>query len=151
MWLYNDIEFTSEDIPEDAIGFVYRITNLTTGRKYIGQKRFWRPVVRPPLKGQKKKRRSIVESDWKKYVGSSKEVQQQVKDAGLENFRREILAVCYSKGMLSYTEAKMQFDLGVLFDESYLNGIIQTRINRSHVIKTIANTHELSTVRPETN
>jgi len=132
VWTFKGKEFTSEDIPEGAIGFVYRITN-PSGQKYIGQKRFFKPVVKPPLKGQTRKRRSIAESDWKKYVGSSKEVQQQVKDLGIENFGREILEICFSKGMLSYTEAKLQFDLGVLFDDSYLNGIIQTRINKTHV------------------
>lgn len=140
MWTFKGAEFTSDDIPEEAIGFVYRITNNQTGLKYIGQKRFFKPVVKPPLKGQTRKRRSIVESDWKKYVGSSEEVKRQVKELGLENFTREILEICFSKGMLSYTEAKLQFDLGVLFDDSYLNGIIQTRINKTHVRNTRENT-----------
>lgn len=138
-WIFCEEPFKSEDIPEGAIGFVYRITNNATGLKYVGQKRFFKPVVKPPLKGQTRKRRSIVESDWKTYVGSSVEVKKQVAELGIDNFTREILEICFSKGMLSYTEAKMQFDLGVLFDETYLNGIIQTRINKTHVINAPAN------------
>ena len=40
MWLYNDQEFT-EDMIGDNVGFVYLITNLQNGRKYIGKKTFW--------------------------------------------------------------------------------------------------------------
>lgn len=133
MWTLNNKEFTSSDVPADAVGFVYRITNITTGKKYIGKKNFWRVIVRPPLKGQKKKRREKVQSDWQSYVSSSEQVKAQVAELGLENFKREILEICYSKGMLSYMEAKMQFDLNVLFDDDYLNGIIQCRINAKHV------------------
>lgn len=133
MWTFKEREFTSSDVPEDAIGFVYRITNLDTGKKYIGKKNFWRVVVRPPLKGQKRKRRTKVQSDWQTYVSSSEQLKGQIAEAGLDNFKREILEICYSKGMLSYTEAKMQFDLGVLFDDTYLNGIIQCRINAKHL------------------
>ncbi len=39
MWLYEEREFRSDDI-SDNLGFVYIIENLTTGRKYIGQKKF---------------------------------------------------------------------------------------------------------------
>lgn len=132
-WVYKDVPFESEDIPEGAVGFVYRITNKTTGTRYIGQKRFFKTIIRPPLKGQKRKRRSIVESDWKTYFSSSDVLKQQLAESSLDNFKKEILAICYSKGMLSYTEAKLQFDLGVLFDNTYQNGIIQTRINKTHV------------------
>jgi hypothetical protein len=139
MWLFRDKTFSSSDIPEGAVGFVYTITNNDNGLKYVGQKRFYRPVTKAPLKGQTKKRKSIIESDWKTYVGSSLEVKKQVKELGLQAFTREIHAICYTKGMLSYTESKMQFDLGVLFDDNYLNGIINCRINKSHVINAKAN------------
>ncbi len=134
MWTYNNKPFDSVDIPESALGFVYRITNKTTGTKYIGKKLFFRTIVRPPLKGQKRKRRTVVESDWKTYFSSSDVLKRQLAESSLDNFDKEILAISYSKGMLSYTEAKLQFDLGVLFDESYLNGIIQVRINKTHVL-----------------
>lgn len=134
MWTHNNLPFDSPDIPEGAIGFVYRITNKTTGTKYIGKKLFFRTIVRPPLKGQRRKRRTVVESDWKTYFSSSDVLKKQLAESSLDNFDKEILAICYSKGMLSYTEAKLQFDLGVLFDESYLNGIIQVRINKTHVL-----------------
>ena len=39
MWLYKNEPF--EEIPEDAYGYVYLITNNVTGKKYIGKKLFW--------------------------------------------------------------------------------------------------------------
>jgi hypothetical protein len=118
---------------QKAIGFVYCLTNKMTGKKYVGKKFFFKTITRPPLKGQKKKRKTVVESDWKKYTGSSVSVNEQVATLGLEWFDREILDICFSKGMLSYIELKKQVDLNVLLDDDYLNGIIQVRINRTHL------------------
>jgi len=137
-WIYDGEVFTSEMIG-DYIGFVYVLTNIETGRKYIGQKRFIRKVTRAPLKGQKRKRRSIVESDWKTYCGSSDVVKTIVEASGIDAFHREIIHLCKAKGELNYMEAKEQFDQEVLLkpDEFY-NGIIQCRINRLHVQGMIA-------------
>ena len=47
MWLYEDKEFTpDEDFLEFYQGFVYQITELDTGMKYIGKKFFWKPKTR---------------------------------------------------------------------------------------------------------
>lgn len=37
MWIYNGKEVT-EDVMEGNLGFVYLITNLQTGKKYVGKK-----------------------------------------------------------------------------------------------------------------
>ena len=58
-WFYNGIPFTSDDIG-DYYGFVYRITNLCTGKQYIGRKYF---IEKRKPKGGKRKVTS--ESDWK--------------------------------------------------------------------------------------
>ena len=39
-WFYKDTPFTSDDIG-DFFGFVYRITNLQSGKQYIGRKYFY--------------------------------------------------------------------------------------------------------------
>jgi hypothetical protein len=113
-WLYNGKGFTSEDIPENTIGFVYLLTNFETKIKYVGKKLFFRTIKRPPLKGQKRKRKEIVESDWATYCGSSDTVKQLVEEKGIGLFKREILYLCENKGELSYREAKYQFDHDVL-------------------------------------
>ena len=43
-WLYNDdgIKITvAEDFTTDNYGFIYKITNLETGKYYIGKKAFF--------------------------------------------------------------------------------------------------------------
>ena len=43
MWKYNNEEFN--ETPEEYQGFVYEITELSTGKKYIGKKNFWSPKI----------------------------------------------------------------------------------------------------------
>ena len=59
-----DTPFLSENI-DDSFGFVYCITNLLNGRKYIGRKYFHQ--LRKPRGGGK---RVKSESNWKKYYGT---------------------------------------------------------------------------------
>jgi hypothetical protein len=132
MWLYNGEEFTSEMI-DKYVGFVYIITDLSNSKKYVGKKLFQSKRKLAPLKGKTRKRTKILESDWMNYYGSSEEVKQLVEERGAENFKREILHLCDTRGIMSYLEAKEQFDRNVLLDDSYYNGIIQCKIHRSHV------------------
>jgi hypothetical protein len=84
-WTYQGNEITT--LPEDCEGFVYEITNTTNGRKYIGKKlaRFKRS--RPPLKGNRNKRRYKVDSDWQDYYGSSDELSADILAAGQRKFQ----------------------------------------------------------------
>jgi hypothetical protein len=104
-WLYKDKEYKGEDI-QDWLGFVYLITNLATGKKYIGKKLLWFSKQRI-IKGKKKKTK--VESDWRTYWSSSEEVKADVLKLGESMFKREILHFCLNKGSTSYYEAKEQF------------------------------------------
>ena len=71
-WTYNDTALTEP--PTNAYGFVYNIRNLITGQEYIGKKFFYSKRTLPPLKGKKRKRHVVKESDWKKYTSSSDDV-----------------------------------------------------------------------------
>ena len=133
MWTYKGKEV--DELPLDCEGFVYLITNLTNNKKYIGKKLARFKVTKPPLKGRKNKRRSTKESDWKTYWGSSDHLNADVKEFGEDNFTREILHYCQSRGMLSYLEAKEQFDREVLLTDEYYNGIINVRVGSSKVLK----------------
>jgi len=124
-----------EEIPEGIIGFVYLITNLKTGQKYIGKKLAQFKRTKPPLKGKKLKRRSTVESDWRDYWGSSERLQVDVQQLGPENFTREILYYCTSKAEMSYIEAREQFDRRVLETDEYYNGIINVRVGGSEKLR----------------
>lgn len=124
-----------EELPADCEGFVYLITNLTNDRKYVGKKLAKFKKVKPPLKGKKNKRRSKVESDWRDYWGSSDNLLADVAELGPDKFKREILYLCPSRGIMSYLEAKEQFDRRVLETDEYYNGIINVRVGGSNILR----------------
>jgi len=135
MWSYKGEEFASEMI-EDNVGFVYVITDRHNGMKYIGKKSLWNKVTKPPLKGKTRKRRSLKESDWKTYFGSSEEVKTLVEEHGEKRFEREIIRLCKSKGEMTYYEMKEQIMRDVLFKpDEYYNAYVGGRIHRKHVLK----------------
>ena len=138
MWIYNNEQIT--ELPEDCVGFVYLITNLTSDRKYIGKKlaKFsktsYKTVTLKNGTKKKKKIKSKVDSDWLEYYGSSIELNKDVELLGEENFRREILFFCKSKAECSYIEAREQFTRKVLETTDYYNGQISVRVHGSHIL-----------------
>ena len=89
MWTYNNEPFNNT--PEEYQGFVYEITELNTGRKYIGKKNFWKPKILPITKSRKRRKRLRVESDWKSYYSSSKEIQSLIEEKVRNRFKMKIL------------------------------------------------------------
>jgi hypothetical protein len=130
MWLYRNEVFTESQIGS-YVGFVYKITNVSQTRHYIGKKLFWFSRTKL-VKGKKKKVK--VPSDWPTYWSSSSELQLDVVKLGESNFIREILHLCYTKGTMSYLELREQMDARVLENQNeWYNGFIGCRIHRSHV------------------
>lgn len=140
-WLHENLPV--ETLPEDCVGFVYIITNLISGRKYIGKKlaKFSKTTYKTvKLKNGTKKRKKIrgkIDSDWRTYYGSSPELSKDVTELGTENFKREIIFYCSSKSECSYIEAREQFQHKVLESKDYYNGHIQVRVHGSHIINKI--------------
>jgi hypothetical protein len=128
-WLYKDNDFTEDQIGENY-GFVYVITNLVSGRKYIGKKFFYSSKTKV-VKGKKKKLK--VASDWQTYYGSNEELKKDVIMHGREQFKREIIHLCLTKGTAGYLEAKEQFINGVLESDDYYNTWIMVRVRDSHI------------------
>ena len=121
-WVYKDTTFTSDNIG-NFFGFVYRITNLQSGKAYIGRKYFWQ--FRKP-RGKSRKVRS--ESDWKRYYGSSEELNADRKLIGNNCFRREIISLHETKGWVNYEETKQLYLNNVLSeDENFYNSNILGR------------------------
>ena len=138
-WYYQDQLI--EELPEECVGFVYLITNITTGRKYIGKKlaKFSKTSYKTvKLKNgtkKKKKIRSKIDSGWRDYYGSNVELNKDVETLGKENFRRDVLFYCTSKAQCSYIEAREQFTHKVLESKDYYNGQISVRVHGSHILK----------------
>ena len=136
-WLFENAHV--EALPEDCVGFVYLITNLITGRKYIGKKlaKFSKTTYKVvKLKNGNKKRKKIrskIDSDWQTYYGSNDELNRDIQTLGQANFKREILYYCNSKAQCSYIEAREQFRHQVLESDDYYNGQISVRVHGSHI------------------
>ena len=81
-WTYEGKEI--DILPDEYEGFVYLITNTTTGQKYVGKKLAKFKTTKPPLKGKKNKRRGYKESDWRTYYGSSDRLNADVAALGEE-------------------------------------------------------------------
>jgi len=129
VWTFENQPF---DAPkQDQYGFVYIITNLVSGRQYIGKKLFWFKKTRQ-VKGKKK--RYLVESDWRDYWGSNDELKRDIEELGIDKFSRAILYLCVNKGECSYQEAKLHFEHDVLrHADRWYNAWIMVRVHRKHL------------------
>jgi hypothetical protein len=119
-----------DEIPEGYIGFVYRITNVLYDKKYIGKKLF---KFKKTRQKNKKTRKVLEESDWLSYNGSNDELKKDIEIFGKENFKKEILYLCKTKGEANYLEAREIFRLDSLLDPLYYNGWLSVRVSRSHI------------------
>ena len=128
-WTYEG-NLVDEELVYNHVGFVYNITNMTTGRRYIGKKLFTKAKTRQ-VKGKKKRTR--VASDWMDYYGSNKELQADIEQLGIYNFKREILRLCKGKGECNYWEARYQFDYRVLESNDYYNSWIMVKVHKAHL------------------
>ena len=141
---------TIDEIPDEYEGFVYLITNTTTGQKYVGKKLARFKTTKPPLKGRKNKRRGTKESDWRDYWGSSDRLNADVAELGSDKFTREILYLCKGRGEMSYIEAREQFDRRVLESDEYYNGIINVRVGGSDKLKQALLEHHIQAKQSNT-
>jgi hypothetical protein len=131
-WIYNNIEFTEDMIPEGAVGFVYEMTAVIDGesRIYIGKKNFYSDVKtklgKKVLAQQTDKRlktyKRVRKTVYQKYYSSNEVLKKAHKDG--VKIRRKILMICYSPTELTYQEAKYLFCNDVLDYDMYLNSNI---------------------------
>jgi len=118
--------------PDRWFGFVYEITHKETGRKYIGKKQL-HSYTRKKVAGRKNRKRVVKESKWKSYTGSCDELNQDIEEYGIENFKFEVLKLCKSRGELTFSEVEYQIKNDVLSesmdngDRAYYNSNIMNR------------------------
>ena len=124
-WYHNGKILTEEDV-EEYVGMVYLLENTDNGRKYVGKKFFHKKKT---YQVKKKKKKKTVQSDWKDYYGSSKELLEDIEKVGKDKIKRTVLHLCKSKTQCSYYEMKEQVEREVLLREDYYNGFIGGKIS----------------------
>ena len=126
---YGHWQFPDEFEVDDWFGFIYRVTNISTDRQYIGRKQF-HSHTRKIVKGRKNRKKVVKEGKWREYTTSSRMINEEIEQFGIDTFKFEIIKLCKTKGELSYYEAETQWAEQVLiarFDDGtpkYYNGNI---------------------------
>ena len=112
-------------IPEESIGFVYRITDNADGKFYIGCKQLFSTISKPPLKGKKRKRKVTKDSNWRSYCSSSGVISESIQE-NKDNYSFEILSFHKSKTDLKIEETKLIIDN--IYDPQCYNEIVNLRV-----------------------
>ena len=134
-WLYKGLPVASiEGMPEGTYGFIYEVTHISTGKKYLGKKVLYFNRTLPPLKGMKRKRKVVKESDWQTYYGSHEKIKSLLKENKQDDFQREILEFAFNKKHLTYLETKYLFCNNVLENEEYINDNILGKFFRKDLV-----------------
>jgi hypothetical protein len=107
-WQYMGAPFDGSLIG-DYYGFVYKITNSTNNRAYIGRKYFWQKRKPRNTNNTTRRRKVTSESNWRNYYGSSDELKADVKSVGRDSFIREILSLHTTPGRVNYEETRQLF------------------------------------------
>ena len=124
-WIYKNK--CLENPPEGYYGYSYLITDILNKKIYVGKKAFThkkktklskKAKLLPENKG-KRILKGTKDSGWLNYYGSSKELNEQVKLLGKNNFKREILEFATSKSGLTLKKIEAQVKYNVLRVNSY--------------------------------
>ena len=132
-WMYQGRVITSiKDMPEGTYGFIYEVIYKPTDVRYIGKKVLYfernkklgkkalkllqEERAKQGLRGRTPtKQKIIIESDWKDYFGSQKEiVALSKKDNSGKSWEKRILEFVPNKKLLTYYETKHLFKNDVL-------------------------------------
>ena len=136
MWLYNNEVIKGiEQMPKNTFGFIYEATYIPTREKYLGKKVLFFNRTLPPLKGAKRKRKVVKESDWQTYYGSHTKIKQLLSEDKQNDFSREILEFAFNKKHLTYLETKYLFSNHVLENTEYINDNILGKFFRKDLVE----------------
>jgi len=138
-WKYNGTE--DFEVPQKSIAFIYLITNLDSGRLYVGRKMLTstrKKVLTAKEKlllenSRKKFKTDVKDTNWQNYWGTSEELTKDIKLIGKEKFKREILLFCDTKTNTSFYETYFQIKYKVLFVDSYNKHIANTKFFKGRV------------------
>lgn len=137
-WYYENNKVL-DIIPNNMTHFVYKITEIKTGKFYIGYKGFYtkrkKRLTKKELSSDSRRKTykiEIKESNWRQYNSSNKELSELVAK-NPNNFKKEILLFCNTEKKARYYEAKYQF-LEDVIEKDTFNGTILGKFFRRDLI-----------------
>lgn len=137
-WTYKGKEVINyEDLPGAPLGFVYIIHNKTKDKYYVGKKQ----IITESKVRLTKKEKELPEnrrktfkyprremSGWKKYKGSNKILQEDIKKG--DKYEKAIIALCWTKKGMTYKETETMFLNNVLEGKDFYNDNILGKFYR---------------------
>ena len=129
-WIYDNEPLLIP--PQNAVGFVYIISDNIHDKLYIGKKLFF---FSKSYQKNKKTKKKLVESDWKSYYGSNKTLINIVNQYDNNSFSRSIIHIAYSKSHAAYLESKEIFLRDAILSDKFYNDWVAAKITRNHMKK----------------
>lgn len=112
-----DTSFCGEFDPNDYVAFVYAV-HLKNGCKYIGVKKLFVKIAKPPSHFKRGPNKKIVEHKWRSYNTSSSILSETLE----EDIEERFILGCYEKwGTALHAEFLFQYHLNALGKEHFLN------------------------------
>lgn len=108
-------EFPEQLGSKEFFGFIYAIFDPETKRGYIGKKQFF--GTGKLNKGQ--------ESNWRRYTSSCKELNEEIRLRGIQNFRFIVLEQYRVRGTLGWAEVWSQCIAETPTSKVWYNGLIE--------------------------
>lgn len=138
MWYHQNKPYDTIHDPE-LFGFIYLITHIPTGKRYLGRKQFY--SSRTLKKGKKelaamtdkrgsKKKKVVKESDWRTYQSSNEFLKMEPSG----NLEKQIIHFCATEKQMSYYETKLLFQHEVLESDLWLNSNISGKFFRRDLL-----------------
>lgn len=111
------------------IGFVY-VMSFEDGSKYIGAKKIWKRITKPPCTFKRGPNKGFEQSNWRDYTSSSNVVNEMI-DNGIEPSEYLIVGFYDSWGKTLYAEALLQIGVNIFGNDIWLNNQIEGHFTRS--------------------
>ncbi len=141
-WFDGDKEIKSLlDVPENAIGIIYKITNLDNSRYYYGRKTILskrkRKLTIAEKKLPKNSRKTVTYEiketvGWRSYCGSNKQLLLDIKNGA--KYKKEVIYWCYSKAELTFYENRAIVCSECMLTEDCYNDWFSSKVYKSHLI-----------------